>query len=126
MTIKKLTAVVIEDEEYIANALYVFLEKNGILCHSFIDPHEYRQWLLANKVKIDIIISDFSLNKKIDGVDLINETYSKYPSVISILISGYVQESIDKINSLPSSTDIIEKPFSFKEIIRRINIETQK
>lgn len=109
--------LVVDDEEYIANALKIFLEKK-CYCVSYCTDGESA----VKKVRendYDCVITDYKM-KKTNGLAVLHETRKKEKHVPVILISMYVDELLlDEPDFMQERADeVLQKPFDLSEILR--------
>jgi DNA-binding response OmpR family regulator len=111
-------ALIIEDEENIAELLQLYLEKDGFAVRTAADGRAGLD--VAKELEPDIILLDIML-PRLDGVQVLKrlrEDGSKIPVIMLTAKS----ESYDKIFALEAGADdYITKPFIPKEVIARVH-----
>ena len=118
---KKRKIIVIDDELYILQALKIILDKVGadIYCFSNV---EKALSMLAEET-FDLIISDFNLKQKINGIDLIAKVKNVQPTIKAIIISGSDLSAHNKQLTILDVT-VINKPIDdidiFMGLVKRI------
>jgi DNA-binding response OmpR family regulator len=111
-------ALVVEDEENIAELLQLYLEKDGFNVRVAEDGRAGLD--LARELEPDIILLDIML-PRLDGVQVLKrlrEDGSKIPAIMLTAKS----ETYDKVFALEAGADdYITKPFVPKEVIARVH-----
>lgn len=118
MSNNKFKVLVVDDEENIVSFIKIGLEELGYDVYCAYDGKDAIN--LAIKIKPDIVILDIML-PKING----NEVCAKIKEYIdtSIIMLTARYEIDDKVEGLNSGADdYMVKPFSFKELVARINV----
>ncbi len=109
--------LIVDDEPMIRELLENTMEGTDYLCH-FAENGEQALKKMTNFV-FDVIVTDIDM-PIMDGIELAKIIKSKYTSDV-IVMTGQIQSyQYDEIISIGAS-DFVEKPFSPREIILRIN-----
>ena len=114
---EQITILVVDDEKSIVDFITMGLEAEGYLVYSAFDGNEAIE--LAQKINPHIIILDIML-PGMDGY----EACSRIKKLIktSIIMLTARDEVDDKVKGLDTGADdYMAKPFSFKELLARIN-----
>lgn len=112
--------LIVEDEEKLAQALKKGLTLKGFAVDWIADPEKARNRILLYKNEYDLILLDLML-PGIDGA-AITEEVRKADVTTPIIILTARNETEHKVDLLnKGADDYIVKPFSFEELLARIN-----
>ncbi len=112
--------LVVEDEEKLARALKKGLELKGYAVDWLADSEKARTRILLYRDEYDLILLDLML-PGVDGAT-ITETVRKDGVTTPIIILTARNETEHKVDLLnKGADDYIVKPFSFEELLARIN-----
>ena len=112
--------LIVEDEERLARALKKGLETKGFAVDWLADSEKARTRILLYRNEYDLIILDLML-PGIDGAT-ITETVRKEGVTTPIMILTARNETEHKVDLLnKGADDYVVKPFSFDELLARIN-----
>ncbi|HYF12854.1 MAG TPA: response regulator transcription factor [Candidatus Paceibacterota bacterium] len=112
--------LIVEDEEKLAKALKKGLSLKGFAVDWLPDPEKARTRILLYKDEYDLIILDLML-PGMDGAQ-ITEAVRKENVTTPIIILTARNETEHKVDLLnKGADDYIVKPFSFEELLARIN-----
>jgi DNA-binding response OmpR family regulator len=112
--------LIVEDEEKLAKALKKGLELKGFAVDWLADSEKARTRILLYRNEYDLIILDLML-PGIDGAT-ITESVRKDNVTTPIIILTARNETEHKVDLLnKGADDYIVKPFSFEELLARIN-----
>lgn len=112
--------LIVEDEEKLAKALKKGLELKGFAVDWLADSEKARSRILLYRNEYDLIILDLML-PGIDGAT-ITESVRKDNVTTPIIILTARNETEHKVDLLnKGADDYIVKPFSFEELLARIN-----
>lgn len=116
MTENKFTILIVEDDEQINDALKIYLLKQG---YNTIQAYDGKEALVKfNLELIDLILLDISL-PEIDGMQVLKQV--RTVSDVPIIMLTVFSKEYDKLKGFNlGADDYITKPFSFKEVIARI------
>lgn len=118
MTNGRFKILVVDDEESIVSFIKIGLEELGYDVHCAYDGKTAID--LAIKIRPDILILDIML-PKINGYEVCAKIKEYIDTSIIMLTARY--EIDDKVEGLNSGADdYMVKPFSFKELVARINV----
>lgn len=114
--IKKVTVLVVDDEESILNFLTMGLESEGYIVHTASDGESAIE--ISKKIKPDIVILDIML-PKLNGYEACKEI-KKYINTCVIMLTAR-DDIDDRIKGLDlGADDYMIKPFSYRELVARI------
>lgn len=112
--------LIVEDEEKLAKALKKGLTLKGFAVDWMPDPEKARTRILLYKDEYDLILLDLML-PGLDGA-AITESVRKENVTTPIIILTARNETEHKVDLLnKGADDYIVKPFSFEELLARIN-----
>ena len=114
---KKLTALLVDDEEQLLEILKQVAEGIGMDTITAVNGKEALK--LYTEKKPDIIISDIYM-PEMNGIKLLQEVKKLNPEKPVVLITGYAhyRQLIDNLDYTPDG--FLEKPFDLKRIIEII------
>ena len=111
--------LIVEDEEKIAKALKIGLEKNGYAVDYVTDGDSAERRIDLDHREYDLIILDLMIPGK-DGVTLCRDIRKKGLTIPVIILTARDMTD-DKILALDAGgDDYLTKPFSFEELLARI------
>jgi DNA-binding NtrC family response regulator len=111
--LRKMSLLLIDDDEWIRDSLSIFLEGEGCKINALETAEEGLAAL--KKDSYEIIIVDYRL-PGMDGLDFLRQINNLYPGVKKILISAYGDKAMVSEAMLLGIDDFIEKPFTTKTI----------
>src|SRR6476661_5715392 len=78
-----------------------------------------------NDFAFDILITDLRL-PGVDGRQVLDEAFARYPEIIAIVITGYgtVREAVE-VTRL-GAEGFISKPFQFEELLHELNVALER
>lgn len=111
---------IIDDQADIRYAIEKMLSKQGHTCYGFSGSEED---LLEgiDVFEIDLIILDMMLENGLTGIDVLEKIKKASYQIPTILITAYTTPSNFISASKSGIIDIIEKPFSTKDILEVVN-----
>ena len=112
--------LIVEDEEMLAKALKKGLEMRGFAVDWLSDSEKARSRIILYKDEYDLILLDLML-PGIDGATLTESVRSQNVTTPIIILTARneTEHKIDLLNK--GADDYIVKPFSFEELLARIN-----
>lgn len=123
---KRLRALIVEDETLIAEDLKMQMEQYNIHCIGICDNKE-DAIILAQSEKIDFALVDINLNNKFAGITIASELKLKY-GVQIIFITSYSSDTfIEEAESI-QPIDYLVKPFTHKQLevsVKRIQLKSK-
>lgn len=115
--------LIAEDEIQIANSLKKNLTDEGH--HVMIANDGDKALHLIDEIKFDVILLDWRMPKK-TGIEVLREIRKKHFSFPVILVTALTDIS-NKVEALKlGADDYITKPFSFEEVVARIEAVTRR
>lgn len=118
---QELSILVVEDEKETNRAITRLIDKldhNPVVAFSI----EEALSLLDNQC-FDIVIADYVLPGKLNGVDLLRKIHSQWPQIKRILISGRLVEEteIEKISESHVFDHFMKKPVTVPDLKNILN-----
>ena len=111
---------IIDDQDDIKYAIEKILKKDGHTCYGFVgNENDIVDGL--DIFDVDLIILDMMLGKHLTGLDLIKKFRNININIPIIMITAYTTPSNMIKASKAGIIDIIQKPFSTKDIIETVN-----
>jgi DNA-binding NtrC family response regulator len=120
---RRLTVMILDDEEVVCARLKPVLEKAGYSVETFTDSRQAKE-RLAQK-QFDIVVTDLKM-ANIDGLELSRFAQERWPQVKVIIISAFATVDVTRMALQAGVRDVISKPFriaQLKEAIDRIATE---
>lgn len=113
--------LIVEDEEKLAKALKKGLEVKGFAVDWLADSEKARKRIMLYRNEYDLILLDLMLPGGMDGAQL-TESVRKENVTTPIIILTARNETEHKVDLLnKGADDYVVKPFSFAELLARIN-----
>ena len=115
------SVMVVDDEKELANLYGLFLERSGFNSVSFTDPLSALEHYRQNYDKYSLVITDWKM-PNLDGIQLAKKIREYNDTVNILLITVFCTDESFKEEVYQEAliTDVIEKPFKFKELGPRI------
>ena len=114
----KYTIVLVEDEVNLNNLVKTYLEHAGYNVISFYTGHEALENINVNA---HLWILDIMLPDEINGYDIIKKI-REANEMMPVIFTSARDKDLDKIIGLElGSDDYITKPYSYKELVLRVN-----
>ncbi len=73
-----------------------------------------------DNLNYNIVVTDFKM-PGLDGQSLIKKIKKKYPEIISIILTGHIEEAIKSIADDPN-TFYLEKPYAIDDLMQTIEL----
>jgi len=119
---KRISILIADDEEEIADLIAIHLEKEGYHCFKVHDGQEAIQ--VIETQSIDLLILDIMM-PKLDGYEVTRQIREKYNMPI-IFLSAKTSD-FDKVHGLViGADDYITKPFTPIELVARVNAQLRR
>ena len=115
------SVMVVDDEEELANLYRIFLERSGFNSVSFTDPLSALEHYRQNYDKYSLVITDWKM-PNLDGIQFAKKIREYNTTVKILLITAYSTDKSfkEEVYREARISDVIEKPFKFKELGPRI------
>jgi CheY-like chemotaxis protein len=106
--LRKLKILLIDDDEWIRDAMRIFFEYEGCAIDAYETAEEALE--VMRKQAFDIIIADYKL-PGMDGLAFFNRIQTAGDTTIKILITAYHSQSVADMAEAGGIHALIEKPF---------------
>jgi two-component system, NtrC family, response regulator AtoC len=105
--------LVVDDEEDLRQAIVELLTVDGFEVHGVATAEQAQE--LLSQTAFDVLIADNNLPGK-SGIDLLEETLSRYPEIVGIVITGFgtIETAVQAIKK--GAYDYLSKPFKLVEL----------
>ena len=115
------SVMVVDDEKELANLFRIFLERSGFDSVSFTDPLSALDHFSQNHDKYSVVITDWEM-PNLDGVHLAKKIreYNETVKILLITAVSFDESFKEEVYREARISDVIGKPFSFKELGSRI------
>jgi PAS domain S-box-containing protein len=113
------TILVVEDEDYLRQAIVRMLQRNGFEALAVGDGTAAVDVLRADGARIDLILLDMTI-PGISSRDVVVEAANVKPNIKVILTSAYSQEAITRAMSHPQVRTFIRKPFQIGDLMKAL------
>lgn len=113
--------LIVEDEERLAKALKKGLELKGYAVDWLPDPDKALNRILLYRNEYDLIILDLMLPGSVDGAAITERVRAEGVSTPIIILTARneTEHKVELLNK--GADDYVVKPFSFEELISRMN-----
>jgi PAS domain S-box-containing protein len=112
------TLLVVEDEPAVRSLVVTALGRDGYTVLQASTAAEARTVAAAHP-HIDLLLSDANMPGGQSGIELANALVSERPDLLVVIMSGYTEEALS-IKGLPEPITMLHKPFTPRELRRRI------
>lgn len=111
--------LIIEDEEKLAKAIKIGLERQGFAADYVLDGEAGQRRIEINHTDYDLVILDLMLPKK-DGFEVCKNVRSQNINIPILVLTarGAVEDKTTVLDA--GADDYLVKPFSFDELLSRI------
>lgn len=113
------TLLVAEDELEIRKLMRILLEESGYKVIEAENGREAFEKFKENSDDIKLLLLDVIMPYK-NGKEVFEEARKIRPEVGAVFISGYTREIVHKKGLLEGEADLISKPFSAQQVLRKI------
>jgi len=110
------TVIVVEDDPTLLSLMTDILSEVGAKTLAFQTADDALAHLLQHFGPHSLVIVDHGLPGQLKGIEFIEMVQSRWPSIASILTSGYL---IDP-NDLPPNTIYLHKPWSMDDLLTSV------
>ncbi|MEZ4527555.1 MAG: PAS domain S-box protein [Desulfobacterales bacterium] len=114
-----------EDEEAVRDMLIQTLERNGYSVIAAVNGSEAIHLYQEHQQRIDLALLDLVM-PEIGGLKVLGKIKSADPELPVILMTGYSRNMLEKEMQLPSRCEMIQKPYSSKELLGKIRAMLEK
>ena len=113
------TILIAEDNEIIRKSTISILENYGYKTIEAVDGDSAVEKFVKNKDRIQLVILDVIMPKK-NGKDVYNAIVNILPTVKVLFMSGYTGDTLHIKEITEKELNIISKPFTDKDILKKI------
>ena len=110
--------LLVEDRPDVADLARMILEEHGYTTHVVHDAQSALE-LIESDTRIDLLFSDMIMPGRMNGVLLAREARRRRPKIKVMLTTGYSDTSIERTDVGGSEFDVLAKPYSRRELLRR-------
>jgi PAS domain S-box-containing protein len=115
------TILLVEDDEMVRNLASLTLQKHGFQVHEACHAEAALQLLeQLGPSEIDLLLTDVIM-PQMSGRELAQEISRRHPGIKVLYMSGYTNTAITQHGVLEEGVNFIQKPFSPKDLIRRLH-----
>jgi two-component system, cell cycle sensor histidine kinase and response regulator CckA len=114
------TILIVEDEEFIAELLRMFLDQMGYRVLHAEDGDVAQQILVQSAPEISLVISDMML-PGMDGMELSRHIMQEYPHIKIVLCSGDEEYFRSLAGRLETKVGFLPKPFTASMLRDKMN-----
>ena len=111
--LKSMEILLVDDDEWIRDSLYLFFESEG--CHLTALETAEEGMEAIKKQAYDILVTDYRL-PGMNGLEFLRYIRRTQPHVMTVLITAYKSEDIVSEALKLGIEDFVEKPFTTKTI----------
>jgi DNA-binding response OmpR family regulator len=111
--------LLVEDEAATGRLVRVMLERAGYRVTVVGGGARALEIIERDDERIDLLLSDIVM-PGMDGVELVRRAREKRPGLPALLTSGYPAEYLAGSAGLAPAADLLQKPFSAQELVRRV------
>ncbi len=115
--LRNLKTLLVDDDDLVRDSLSLVFKKHGCMLVSCATAEKGLQAL--QRENFDIIISDLKLSG-MDGMEFIKLVKDSHPKSIRLLITAYGDKDTVREAARIGIHDIVEKPYSLKELIKAL------
>ncbi len=111
--------LLVDDDKDVLNLIEAYCELDKHICDRALDGSIALEMLEKNNYEYDLIITDVAM-PKLDGFDMVKEIRKK-SDVKIIFLTARTEEHDKLLGFAIGSDDFVEKPFSPRELMARVN-----
>ena len=111
--------LVVEDEAAILNLARTMLERLGYTVLTAGTPTEAKRLIEEQSCKIDMVLTDVVM-PEMNGRDLVKSLQESCPDIRCLFMSGYTANVIAHQGVLDEGVDFVQKPFSLRDLARKV------
>lgn len=115
------TILIVEDRADVGELAEIILEEFGYTILRCENAPEALA-LIEQHQDIDLLFSDLVMPGGLNGVALARETRKRIPRVKVLLTTGFAEASLERKDAGGSEFDIISKPYTRLELVRKIRL----
>ena len=112
--------LLVEDEAATGRLVRMMLERAGHRVTVAGGGEEALQVLSEPAAAFDLLLTDIVM-PGMDGVELVRRVRASWPGLPVLLTSGYPAEYLADAGGVPADTDLLQKPFSARDLAERVD-----
>ncbi|MCA9618894.1 MAG: response regulator, partial [Myxococcales bacterium] len=112
--------LVVEDDASVRRVTVRILASLGYVTHDYADAAEALV-MLRGESHVDLLLTDVVLAGEMNGVELVAEARRLRPGLPVLYVSGYTENAILHHGRLDAGVELLEKPFTKKELGQRVH-----
>ncbi|NOY93623.1 MAG: response regulator [Deltaproteobacteria bacterium] len=113
------TLLVVEDEKAVSRLVVEALEGAGYRVMVAHDGNEALSIFDEHHAEIDLVLSDVIM-PELGGPAFLRELAKRGEHPRALLMSGYTGDALERSEDLPPEVELLEKPFSPRELLQRL------
>ncbi len=113
------SVLLVEDEAATGRLVRVMLERAGFAVTVVPSGEQALVALAAPGARFDLLLTDIVM-PGIDGLELVRRVRAQQYTLPTLLTSGYPAEFLAQQGAVPGDFDLIQKPFSSHDLVRRV------
>jgi DNA-binding response OmpR family regulator len=113
------TLLVVENEAAIKTLVQTVLERCGYVVLTAESGSEALRLAAAHTGSIDLLITDVVM-PDLHGPELASRLVEQRPGLVTLFMSGYLDDALGETSGLPLPVDFIQKPFSPSALAARV------
>ncbi len=113
--------IVVEDDPILRVLMVEILAEIGLHSLDFESADDALIYLLSRSNDCSIVIADHGLPGQLQGAEFIALVKTKWPSIATILTSGYALDA----STVPTSTTYLHKPWSMEDLVMAVANQLQ-
>ena len=111
------TVLVVEDEDVVRGLVRQVLEGAGF--EVLVARNGEEAFALAAEHHVDVLLSDLMM-PNLGGQEVAARLRASHPELRVVYMSGYAESGLFSDGALPPGTAFLEKPFTFSELIEKV------
>jgi len=113
------TVLLVEDSDVVRDVVAIMLESDGLTVLQASGGEEALALVRRGDAPIDLLLTDIVM-PEMSGVELADRLERERPDVRILFMTGYAEEVVVKRGILGKRRECIGKPFTQKEITKRV------
>jgi two-component system, NtrC family, response regulator GlrR len=109
--------LVVDDEPHVLLTYELILQQQGYDVSAAVSAEEARRVLRERK--IDLLLCDLSLERRENGIDVIQFARQKDPEMPAVLLTGYATQDANDLAD-QSSIPVLFKPIDINQLLQTI------
>lgn len=114
---RKCHILVVDDEPHVLLTYELILQQQGYEVSAALSAEEARRVLRERK--IDLLLCDLSLERRENGIDVIQFARRKDPEIPAVLLTGYATQDANDLAD-QSGIPVLFKPIDINQLLQTI------